>query len=346
MKVLITGSTASQTTFGKPTFANFLYESLVHADADVTFVLRPSVDMSMEELEQYDKVLVGIAPPTSVTAYKVYPAFAIAYRAWKLGNLEMFIDAPEPHKLQASINSCRTGKSDLTKDFFSRRKNYSDFVASNQLQNEVNGFIAFLHSKKWPHTYYPAFPWSESRTIYQDSLVMGANSLISLVPDSWLFEKNYVSTENATQSNYWTADATNTVWLRSTREQLTQKVVLAQSKRSETEQDVIDRVRGSIGSLISVYRQGQPWWSPLLAQSLSMDVPVITDWRRTSHMGAEWSYLATSVEEMSHTERYKLASFQKESYMNNIPTWDEVSNELRGILSGDIIVSSSNPLLP
>lgn len=63
-------------------------------------------------------------------------------------------------------------------------------------------------------------------------------------------------------------------------------------------------------------------------------------------MGPEWSYLATSVEEMSHTERYELASFQKESYINNIPTWDEVSNELRGILSGDIIVSSSNPLLP
>ena len=346
MKVLITGSTASQTTLGKPTFANFLYESLVRADVDVKFVSKPSIDMSMEELKGYDKVLVGIAPPTSVTAYKVYPAFAIGYRAWKLGNLEMFIDSPEPHKLQASINSCRTQKTDLTKEFFSRRKNYSDFVSSNQLQNEVNGFIAFLFGRKWPNTYYPAFPWSKNTTVYQDSLVLGKHSLIPLVPDSWLFSKNYVSTENATQSRYWTADVTNTVWFRGVREQLTQEVFSAQSKRSETEQDVIDRVRGSIGSLVSVYRQGQPWWSPLLAQSLSMDVPVITDWRHTSYMGAEWSYLATSVEEMSHTERYELASFQKESYINNIPSWDEVSGELRGILSGEIIVSSSSPLLP
>lgn len=346
MKVLITGSTASQTTLDKPTFANFLYESLVHADADVKFLLRPSIDMSLEELEQYDKVLVGIAPPTSVTAYKVYPAFSIAYKAWKLGNLEMFIDAPEPHKLQASINSCRSGKSDLTKDFFSRRKNYSDFVSSNQLQNEVNGFIAFLFGRKWPNTYYPAFPWSENSLIYGDNLVMGASSLVPVVLDSWLFEKNYVSTENATQSDYWTADATSTVWLRNTKEQLTQKVVPAQSRKSDTEQDIIDRVRGSIGSLVSVYRKGQPWWSPLLAQSLSMDVPVITDWRHTSYLGAEWSYLASSVEEMSHTERYELASFQKESYMNNIPTWEENCERLAGILSGEIAVSSSDPLLP
>ena len=346
MKVLITGSTASQTTLGKPTFANFLYESLIHADADVRFVSKPSVSMSMEELEHYDKVVVGIAPPTSVTAYKVYPAFAIAYRAWKLGNLETFIDAPEPHKLQASINSCRSGKSDLTKDFFSRRKNYSDFVSSNELQNEVNGFIAFLHSRKWPTTYYPAFPWSEDGLVYQDSLVMGNSSLVPMNPDSWLFARNYISTENATRSDYWTADTTNTVWLRNLKKHLTQKVVPAQSKRSDTEQDVIDRVRGSIGSLISVYRQGQPWWSPLLAQSLSMDVPVITDWRHTSSLGPEWSYLATSVEEMSHTDRYELANFQKESYINNISDWDSISNRLKGIMSGEIVVSSSNPLLP
>lgn len=342
MKVLITGSTASQTTLGKPNFANFLYETLIVAGADVDFVSKPSAAISMEELETYDKVLVGIAPPTSVTAYKVYPAFSMAYKAWKLGNLEMFVDAPEPHKLQASINSCRNGKSDLTKDFYSRRKNYSDFVSNNQLQNEVNGFIAFLFGKKWPNTYYPAFPWAVP-DLYQNSLVMGARSLVPVVPDSWLFNKNYLSTENANESKYWTIDNSKTVWFRNLKEHLTLDIRLYQESRSESEQDILDRVRGSVGSLISVYRNGQPWWSPLLAQSLSLDVPVVTDWRHTSSLGSEWSYLATSVEEMGYKERYDLASLQKESYLENILPWKESSQRLLGILSGEIATASLLP---
>ena len=339
MKILITGSTASQTTLGKPTFANFLDQSLAHAGADVTFVLRPSVDMSMEELEQYDKVLVGIAPPTSVTAYKVYPAFAIGYRAWKLGNLEMFIDAPEPHKLQASINSCRNGVSDLTKDFYSRRKSYSDFTSENKYQNEVIGFIEFLFSRAWPNTYYPAFPWC-SVDQYQRSLLRW-NSLVPVEVDDWVLRDTETHQVPQPENNYWTADTPNSAWIKKLQKTLSADVEPLTQKRLEPQEEILQRVAGGLGSLVSVYRQGQPWWSPLLAQSLQQRVPVVTDWRHTSFMGASWTYLASSIEEMSVQERMELADFQKESYKRHIMSFEESSERLMGILEGQIVRSDS-----
>lgn len=343
MKILLTGATASQTTTDrKPTFSAFLFDSLTSAGNEVHFASKPSVAMRVADIKKYDKVIVGIAPPTSVTAYQVYPSFALAGKAWKAGNLELFIDAPEPHKIQASINSCHSGKSDLTKDFFSRRKGYSDYKFDSKVREEVDRFIELLATEKWPNTYYPAFPWCTPDE-YQSSLNMGRYSIVPLYPDSWMMSKDYVSTEDATKSTYWTADNGSTAWVKNLKKHLTNEVVLSQQGRGSTEQDIVDRVRGSIGSIVSVYRGGQPWWSPLLAYSLSVDVPVVTDWRLTDYMGSEWGMLATTVESLSHNMRYELANAQKTTYLKNIPPWERQAERLNDILSGKLVVSSLDP---
>jgi hypothetical protein len=77
-----------------------------------------------------------------------------------------------------------------------------------------------------------------------------------------------------------------------------------------------------------VYRNNEPWWSPALAQSLSVGVPVVTDWRYTASLGVEWSHLASSIEEMSEEERFALAGNQKDSYLKSIPTWEQTSELL------------------
>jgi hypothetical protein len=318
-------------------------DSLTSAGNEVDFISNPSVSMGVSEIKKYDKVIVGIAPPTSVAAYKIYPAFAIASKAWKIGNLELFMDAPEPHKLQAAINSCHSGKSSLSKDFFSRRKGYSEYVSnSNNVRENVDRFIDLLATEKWPNTYYPAFPWCTPDE-YQSSLSVGGCNIIPLYPDSWMLSKDYVSTKDAMQSTYWTADTTSTPWFKELEKHLTSEVVLSQQGRKDTEQETVDRVRGSIGSIVSVYRQGQPWWSPLLAYSLSVDVPVVTDWRLTEYMGSEWAMLATTVEDLSHSMRYELAEAQKTKYLRYIPPWERQAERLNDIISGRLIVSAMDP---
>jgi hypothetical protein len=71
---------------------------------------------------------------------------------------------------------------------------------------------------------------------------------------------------------------------------------------------------------------------PSLSQALFVGVPVVTDWRHTSYMGADWSLLPASVEEMSPEERLDTAKVQKEVYINNLPNWASVKEDLGNVL--------------
>lgn len=317
MKILITGCTASQAsarTVASPiNFVNLMQRALLDAGVDVV-VQPPSINRTIEELEQYDKVILGIAPPTSASAHYLYQAFSVGHKANKIGNLQLFVDAPEPHKIQASINSLVSGKSDLSKEFFAGRKNYSNFVKENNLRTEVNNFVMFLNKNVWPTTYFPAFPWSEN----PKSVPMAEESWSPLVLDSYILNGKY-KTSKSSEAPYWVADSPNTPWVKSIQQTLHHEVVPIKQNKYETEESYSDRARFALGSLVATYRSNQSWWSPLLSQSLSVGTPVITDWRYTSHMGIEWSILGSSVEEMDENSRYELAVSQRNSYIKELP---------------------------
>lgn len=123
MKILITGCTSPQTSKKVaevvPTFASSM-AGLLSTSAKVDFL--PPELISDEDIKSYDSILVGVAPPTSITANNVYNAFSLANKARKAEKLSIFIDAPEPQKIQASLNSFSSGKSSLDKSFYARRK--------------------------------------------------------------------------------------------------------------------------------------------------------------------------------------------------------------------------------
>ena len=326
MKVLITGCTAQQasnrTASRTPTFSALLAKALEDGGASVE-VVEPSTLITSQQLEEYDSVLVGIAPPTSLSANKVYPAFAVANRARKIGNLSLFIDAPEQYKLQASLKSVTLNVADLSKDFYQRRKSYSHLISDIDFRNEVREFNEFLYSERWPTTFYPAFPWSTPESIHKYLVHTDSENMIPVIVDSYLLRAPYIQPKTASGVGYWTCDNPTTKWSKAVTATLNYDVVATRSSRWEEQESTLERVKKSIGTIVSVYRNNEPWWSPALAQSLSVGVPVVTDWRYTSSLGVEWSHLASSIEEMSEEERFALASSQKDSYLKVIPTWEE-----------------------
>jgi hypothetical protein len=336
MKVLITGCTAQQasprTAQRTPTFSSLLAKALQDGGIDAN-VVDPSIHMTEEDLREYDSVIVGIAPPTSLSANKIYPAFAIANRARKIGNLILFIDAPEPYKLQASLKSVSMNVADLTKDFYGRRKSYSDLVDNSELRAEVYEFCEFLYTQEWPVTLFPALPWSNPRAILQALPNLDDNNLVPISVDSYLLKAPYSELNLSTPREYWTCDAVGTKWSTSVRKTLQNSVISSRESRWEKEVNTVERIKSSVGTLISVYRSNDPWWSPTLAQSLSLGVPVVTDWRHSAVLGNEWSQLASSVEEMSVVERHGLAVSQKEAYLSAIPTWDQTIKDMINIIS-------------
>ncbi len=324
MKVLVTGSTAQQgsprTASKAPTFSGLYVKALQDGGAEVDFV-EPSISYA-DKLDEYDAVVVGIAPPTSISASKVYPAFFLANQARKQDKLVLLLDAPEVYKTQAAIKSCALNLSDLSKSFYDRRKNYSDLIEDQSFRDEVFEMISFLYEDEWPTTIFPAFPWNYKRKTIESLPNLDEDSAVWLNPDSKLLRAEYTAFDSI-RKTYWTCDSPKTEWASFTIKTLTREVVPSRKNGWEYESDTLNRMRSSIGTLVSVYRTAEPWWSPALAQSLALNVPVVTDWRSTAHLGVEWSHLATNVEAMSDEERYDLAVAQKASYLEVIPTWKE-----------------------
>ena len=321
MKILITGSTAQQASQRAasrvPTFASMMAEALTRNGDEVDFV-EPSFKYTKQFLSVYDLVLVGIAPPTSVAANKVYPAFAMANRAKELNNLALFIDAPEPFKIAASVKSCFTGKSSLLKDFYSKRKEFALFKNDTKLQSEVMDFNEFLYQKEWPVTLYPSLPWSNPFAITQDIPNILEENLFGVNLDYQIVEDLKTEPALGLESNYWVADYPTSKWAKSVTGTLFNPFRPVRSSPWASAEEIEDTINKSIGSLISVHRASEPWWSVFIAKSLALKKPVITDWRYSSEIGESWSLLGTTVEGMTPQQREALASDQMDAYMAHV----------------------------
>lgn len=330
MKVLITGCTSQQSsikTQGKtPTFAGLLSQAFRDGGAAVE-VVEPSVYLKESDIAQYDSVIVGIAPPKSLSANKVYSAFSVAEKARKIGNLSLFLDAPEPYKVWASLKSCYNNFSDLEKPFYSKRKEYKEFL-NDDVNNQVKSFIEYLYTDLWVKTYYPTFPWSTNSTLCDAIENIDSSKLYGVSVDALILNTNNLLRSSFPNKNYWTCDAPNTEWSKSIVKTLENPVISTRQDKWASQSDTLDRIKMSLGTLVSTYRSGESWWSPALSQSLSCGVPVVTDWRHSASLGDEWRILATTIETMTLKERSELAITQMGLYLSKIPTWQSTVEDL------------------
>jgi len=318
MKILITGSTSQQASQRAaerfPTFASMMAEALRRNGDEVDFV-EPSFKFTKQYLSIYDLVIVGITPPTSVAANKVYPAFAVANRAKELGILALFIDAPEPFKIVSSLKSCFTGKTDLFKSFYSKRKEYELVKADPELQAEVISFNEFLYKKEWPVTLYPSLPWTSSYSVTRGVPNIKEENLFGVNFDYQIFEET--KTVEPANAQWWSADVVNT-WTKSIAATV-KNVVLPVRESSWQSNDVVEEnLQKSVGLIATVYRAREPWWSAYIAKALALKKPVVTDWLHSGSLDPSWDYLASTVEELTEEQRTELAERQADVYMKYI----------------------------
>jgi hypothetical protein len=124
------------------------------------------------------------------------------------------------------------------------------------------------------------------------------------------------------ESDFWSYDA-YTPWVKKVEKTVTNEVRPMTKNKWSSNTETLTNLNKSIGSIISTYKNGDPWWSINLSQSLYVNTPVVTDWRHTNYLGSEWSLLAHQIEELPQSERARVASAQKESYIKVISSFDE-----------------------
>jgi hypothetical protein len=326
MKVLLTGCSAPQSSQGLntrlPTFSGLVRNALSYAGHDVVWVT-PSVDMSEEYLSQFDVVLVGLTPPTSLSSYRLYGALSVIDRARKVSNVKYIVDAPEPYKLWAGIRAIANNPDDLVKSFYSKRSEFDKAVNPANL-SRIQSVVSDLYENTWEQTLCPSLPWSRKENIIKHIPNILEDSLDLLCLDSFLLTavEDSSALYMKSESNYWSTNQ-KTPWVKGLEKTLKNKIHPMASNKWATNTSILTNINKSIGSVISVYKNEEPWWSVNLSQSLYVNTPVVTDWKQTSYLGESWSMLAHNLEDMSVGERLSIARKQKNDYIKVLPDFNE-----------------------
>ena len=333
MNILLTGSTAAHVSADKnsktTTFPGLINKALTSGHHNVTWI-EPSVSMSREYIAEFDAVIVGVAPPTSTAAHRIYGALSVISYAWEVGNLRLLLDAPEPRRVWAGIKAIHNNPDDLIKDFYSKRSEYKK-AKNQEVFDRIQNAVDLLFTNPWPITYYPRLPWMSFPSVSAYIPMAQAADLIGLNFDRKLIESSTTYAVDH-QAKFWAADSINSRWTKQQESLVSLPVVPLKVSRWESSVEAMQRLSESIGCMVSVYRNNDPWWSPALAQALSVGVPVVTDWLLSSMLGESWTVLPGSIEDMTHYQRDALVREQKRTYADSLLNWEDSVDLLTGSL--------------
>jgi hypothetical protein len=324
MKILITGCTPAQSSASSMlrtvSFTSLLRNAFNDLGHEV-FLTKPHLSYSKEFLDQYDVIFVGLASPSSISAHYSYGAFAIANKARELGKLKLIVDMPEPQKIKKTIRDFYTKTDDFYKTFYSTRIQYKQ-ACKLENKKEIFSFIDHLHNDKWEQTFVPSMPWFSKNFITKNIPNLDEEKIVALSFDRDLIDKSDDRIDPVSRS-FWGADSLKSAWTKKTSSNLTLPIYSTRNNNYSTNDMIIDKMKNSVGTLISTYQGGDPWWSIAISQSLIAGVPVVTEWRHTAELGAEWAYLPSTIEEMSPEERRIVAQNQKDFYREAVPSYTD-----------------------
>jgi hypothetical protein len=312
--ILLTGMTASQLSLRMHdrscTFAGLLRDALRSVDHGVHW-MEPDVEWTRDDLRQYSTVIVGIAPPTSLAANRVYGALNVIDHLLdqKRVNLYLFLDAPEPARVWAGLRATEEHPEGFTKPFFSNRKGYRQANDPEVKKRLLTVVERLLHSE-WPSTLYPALPWhGEDRLAGQ----LPSVTLPALIPT---FVDDLISPVEAMETGprkaQWATEPGHDIWLNN-KQTTWGRVYLDEIAKQGGDLEVLKVMANSSGTLIAPYRDGT-WWSPRFKQSLLCGTPVVTEWRETRVLGEPWSLIINRLEGMSDDAQRDVAHDQQIMY--------------------------------
>jgi hypothetical protein len=335
MDLLITGMTAQQANPGAhgrvANYTGFLAEVLEAGGHTVEWG-DPHID---HDLGKYEGVIVGVAPITSLGANRAYGALSIIERLWDSDKLTLFLDAPDPNKIDSSLKAITERPENLTKSFFEYRKEYSQAIRPETTQRLLKA-VSWLHTEDWPRTLVPKLPWHTDGSLV-NLLPRGARNPNTLMGDLEIFVLEHFESDTAAQllNPQWAYEpGSNKVWINHLGIQWPMEKI-PWSSREEADLAAMAVIHNSSGTLISPHRDGT-WWSSRFGMSLAQGVPVFTNWSEAQQLNPVWGTLPMVYETSDHGTREFIARTQLDSYMQAIDTRDAVVASFEHILLGKV----------
>lgn len=327
MRIMLTGMTSQQTNPQSHrksiNFAGLLWESLRHEGHEV-YWQDPSVEMSCFDYRRFDHVIVGVSPISALGANRAYGALSAIECLWDKPKLNLLIDAPDPIKMQTSFRAIVDNPDNLTKEFFSYRKEYRLAIVPSTTERLVNA-VKLLDSERWPNTIVPRLPW-QSDTSIMNQLPRGAARIKPLNLDSLILDK-YMNLEPREREARWSYEKNSMPrWLGRQNVSLPAQE-LPSTFRVETNTETVRQLSTAIGFLAWPSKSGT-WWSPKIPMAVSQMTPVFQDWKETQWLGRGWTSLPGSFEQLSPAAQRTLAEDQYESYSAAVPSSEDAIEQI------------------
>lgn len=292
----------------------------------------PSVLWTMQDLEKYDQIFVGVVPPTSLGANKVYGALHLLNLLTRDQRLTLVLDNPQLWQFKTSFAAVARDPKSLVSKFYAKRSEYALVNNNEALLASFASIAERMAAGKWARTIYPSLPWKLNSAV---ASALGIHDVESLVPvnlDAHLMD--LTTMERTTRSTSWLLDNSSTSWSRSVVRTIHRDVDVMRSTKKETDADIFDKMKTSLGSMLSPQDRGVgTWWSYRYIQSLNSGAPIVTNWRETIDLSDSWGLLAYQVEEMSDARREELARNQREAYLGAIPSKEDSVLQLAQLLT-------------
>ena len=328
MKVLVTGMASSHT---KPSANTSFFGTLVRAIETFATVewATPSVTWTKEFLDQYDSVVVGIIPPTSLSANKVYGAMHVINVLHDSPKLTLVVDSPQLWQFKASLASVARDVSSIFTSFYLKRREYK-LASSPEISNSIQSAADKLLNLPWPRTIYPELPWKTVDEVSKFISTEGAENLVGVNLDAMLLDNPAPAKSPAP---VWVADSPSSAWTKKIEKLLSLPTIPLKSTPRDTDEQVFDRISSSFGLLVSPQDRGVgTWWSYRYVQALNSSVPIVSDWRDTGALSNNWYVLGSTLEESSHEERLAVAKAQREDYIRSIPSEDQSIRLIKSLI--------------
>lgn len=296
---------------------------------DEVYWQEPSVLWEEEYLDQFDAVLVGVSPLSSLGANRAYGALNVITRLWNSGRLTLLVDAPDPVKIESSVQAIVDNPDNLAKDFFEHRKQFRLTKEKEHLDRIWTG-VYLLRTQPWPNTIFPTLPWQWPEEFLGQLRNTKLKDVRLLNLDSFLFER--ASTPDLHRRHWWSYEpGSKPAWLE--RQLLTHSVhELPTTHRVPTNELTIRQLATSQGTLIAPSKSGT-WWSPRYAMSLNQGTAVFSDWHETKRLDDSWEMLPTAYELLSPEDRKHVAASQALTYRAATPDQTEALGTLYSALN-------------
>lgn len=335
-KILITGMTSPQASSqlnAKTThFAGVVTDVLESGGHDVEH-LKPSIEWDEEFLDDYDAVLVGVSPITSIASNYAYGALNVIDVMKNSDKLTLFVDAPEPYQIFSSLRSIDAKPESIVKPFYSGRKDYTE-AKTKAAKMRLLSAVDYLLNDVWKVCLYPELPWSNE---YKIKAQVGENAARSFQPvsvDSYLLsEVRHSEIERAIMKKpFWVATDIDSSWTKKARASSKFSFVPAREGSRLSDANVKTRLIESSGAAISPHGKNGTWWSPIYAYAMNALAPIATDWRESGEIGSSWSYIPPSIEELDPIDRIDLSFSQREQYSDKIQSKSSVLHDIEKYL--------------